>query len=135
MNGTVRTSPVGAAELAPQLVDARGVELGVDVELGPERPGRAVANTGRPSVVLDLRVLVGEGRAVAAHDHDVPGRGEERLQVVDGLAGRRVGEGEVQVAGLPDDGLAAELDLDTVDHRRAGAGLQRDRLPARCRPR
>ncbi len=56
------------------------------------------------------------------------GRRKERLQVVDRFARARVGEGEVQVAALPDQCLTLQLDLDIIDHRGSGTGLERDRL-------
>lgn len=52
-------------------------------------------------IVLDLGCAVYETSPfTGVHDDDVAGRGQIRLQVVQGLPGRGVGEGERQLTGI-----------------------------------
>ena len=113
--------PVAEPELCPELVHTGGVEPEVRVELRTEL-GAGQREHCAAVAGLAFGVLVGEVAAVGTQHHDVPGRRQVRLQVVDRPPGAGVGEGERKLRGGVGAGLPGQGDPDPVDDALSRAG-------------
>ena len=74
-----------------------------------------IANTGRPLLSSTSACSWAKVVPSARMTTTCPAAARNGCRSSIGLAGGRVGEREVQVAALADDGVAAELDADAVD--------------------